>query len=102
MIGVIFQIQGTADMESGAQEIFGGKMILLLGPRQVGKTTLARQFSAAFPEQNIWLSGDDPGTVQVFQQASFSRLKAIIGNKIFVVIDEDQRIPGIGITLKII
>lgn len=84
------------------QRLFSGKTILLLGPRQVGKTTLARQLTASFPEQNLWLSGDDPETVQVLRQASLARLKALIGVKTFVVIDEAQRIPGIGITLKLL
>jgi len=84
------------------QRLFGGKTILLLGPRQVGKTTLARQLAASFPEQYLWLSGDDAETVQVLSQASLARLQALIGVKTFVVIDEAQRIPGIGITLKLL
>jgi predicted AAA+ superfamily ATPase len=84
------------------QRLFTGKTILLLGPRQVGKTTLARQLAASFPDQNLWLSGDDAETVQVLSQASLARLQALIGTKTFVVIDEAQRIPGIGVTLKLL
>ena len=84
------------------KRLFGGKTILILGPRQVGKTTIARQLSNLFPAQNLWLNGDDPETVQVLQKASLARLEALVGTKTFVVIDEAQRIPGIGTTLKLL
>ncbi len=83
------------------QRLFGGKIILLLGPRQVGKTTIARQVAASFDGQTAWFSGDDPETVQVFAQPSLSRLRAILGDRKLIVIDEAQRIPGIGTTLKL-
>lgn len=84
------------------QRLFGGKVILLLGPRQVGKTTLARQIMAGYPQQSLWLSGDDPQTVQVLRQPSLGRLKALVGAHTLVVVDEAQRIPGIGLTLKLL
>ena len=94
-------IQRTLE-EIVRSRLFSGKTILLLGPRQVGKTTLARRLANSFAEQHLWLSGDDPATVQVLSNASLARLQALIGAKIFVVIDEAQRIPGIGITLKLL
>lgn len=88
--------------QTARQRLFGGKTILLLGPRQVGKTTLARLLSNTYPAQNLWLNGDDPETAQVLQNASLARLKALVGAKTFVVIDEAQRIPSIGTTLKLL
>lgn len=84
------------------ERLFGGKTILILGPRQVGKTTLARKLSNLFPAQMLWLTGDDSETVQVLQKASLARLRALISNKTFIIIDEAQRIPGIGTTLKLL
>lgn len=84
------------------QRLFDGKVILILGPRQVGKTTLARQIMAEFPDQSLWLSGDDPETVQVLRQPSLSRLKSLIGSLTLIIVDEAQRIPGIGTTLKLL
>lgn len=98
----IFQSMITRTLEQSLrQRLFGGKTILILGPHQVGKTTLARRLSSLFPEQNLWLNGDDPETVLVLQKASLARLKALVGAKTFIVIDEAQRIPGIGTTLKL-
>ncbi|MEI6410555.1 MAG: ATP-binding protein [Bacteroidota bacterium] len=84
------------------QRLFSGKVILILGPRQVGKTTLARQIMAEYPDQSLWLSGDDPETVQVLRQPSLTRLQSLVGTKTLLVVDEAQRIPGIGITLKLL
>ncbi|MFN0216309.1 MAG: ATP-binding protein [Saprospiraceae bacterium] len=83
------------------QRLFGGKTILILGPRQVGKTTLARRLSNLYPDQILWLNGDDPETVQILQKASLSRLKSLVGTNKLIIIDEAQRIPGIGTTLKL-
>jgi hypothetical protein len=37
-----------------------GKVIILLGPRQVGKTTLSRQIADKSGMPSIWLNGDEP------------------------------------------
>lgn len=78
-----------------------GKAIILMGPRQVGKTTLLRTL---FPNTDdvLFLNGDELDVRQLFENVSATRLKAIIGNKKIVVIDEAQRIEDIGLRLKLI
>ncbi|GHS98159.1 ATPase [Bacteroidia bacterium] len=78
-----------------------GKAIILMGPRQVGKTTLIKSL---FPnnEDTLWLNGDDPDVNLLFENMSATRLQSIIGNKKLVVIDEAQRISDIGVRLKLI
>src|SRR5512136_1048775 len=84
------------------QERIGkGKVILLLGPRQSGKTTLIRMIAADSGLDTLWLSGDEPDTRQLLSEATSTRLRAIFGGKKLVVIDEAQRIANIGITLKL-
>lgn len=78
-----------------------GKVILLLGPRQSGKTTLVRMIAAQSGLDPLWLSGDEPDTRGLLAEATSTRLKAIIGSKRLVIIDEAQRISNIGITLKL-
>lgn len=83
--------------------LFGGKTIVILGPRQVGKTTLARQLVTTQPEALVlWLTGDDPETRLLLTNASLGRLRALIHHHKIVVVDEAQRISGIGLTLKLI
>ena len=71
------------------------KAIVLLGARQVGKTTLLKRI---FSENKnvLWLNGDEKDIQDLFLNASSSRLKAFFGKKRTVIIDEAQRIPDIG------
>ncbi len=79
---------------------FRGKALILLGPRQVGKTTLIRHLLRQ--EAHLFLNGDDPAIRNLLTGVSESRLKTIIGRHRFIYIDEAQRIPEIGLTLKLI
>jgi predicted AAA+ superfamily ATPase len=79
---------------------FKGKAIILLGPRQVGKTTLIQELLKE--QEHLFLNGDDPAIREMLDGASTVKLKSIIGNHKIVFIDEAQRIANIGITLKLI
>ena len=76
-----------------------GKVILLFGPRQAGKTTLVRTLAADSGLDTLWLSGDEPDTRGLLTDVTSTRLKALVGGKLLVIIDEAQRIPNIGLTL---
>lgn len=78
-----------------------GKIILLLGPRQSGKTTLARMITANSELDALWLSGDESDTRVLLSDTTSTRLKALFGAKRLVIIDEAQRIANIGVTLKL-
>ena len=79
-----------------------GKAIVVLGARQVGKTTLLRHILNAQELPYLWLNGDEPDVQALFQNASTDRLKIFFGNASIIVIDEAQRIPDIGLRLKLI
>lgn len=86
--------------QSILEKFFKGKAIILLGPRQVGKTTLIQELLNKKP--HLFLNGDDPAIREILEGVSASKLKSIIGKHDIVYIDEAQRISDIGITLKII
>lgn len=79
---------------------FKGKAILILGPRQVGKTTLLKTILDG--KAYLFLNGDDPDTRQLLEGAGSFALKQIIGEHTLVFIDEAQRIERVGLTLKLI
>lgn len=81
-------------------KMHGGKTILLIGARQVGKTTLVKQLLKG--KEYLFLDGDDPGIIALLDRPDMQRIRDVIGEAKIVFIDEAQRIPGIGITLKII
>lgn len=78
-----------------------GKAIVLLGARQVGKTTLLRTLFRDSQEV-LWLNGDELDVQGLFATISATRLRAIFGKKKTIVIDEAQRISDIGLRLKLI
>ena len=89
------------DLEEEINKRFGkGKAILLIGPRQVGKTTLFNKLLEN--RQHLFLSGDDPTVRKLLTNPNIEQLKNIIGNYNVVFIDEAQRIDNIGLTLKLI
>ena len=77
------------------------KVIIVLGPRQVGKTTLLQQYCEE-EEEYLFLDGDTIEDRQVLQDASLDQLRRVIGRHKTVFIDEAQRIRNIGLTAKII
>ena len=81
-------------------KISSGKAIIILGPRQVGKTTLIKNILDR--KDYLFLDGDDPTVRNLLTNPNTEQLKSIIGNNKIVFIDEAQRIENIGITLKII
>ncbi|WP_396602544.1 ATP-binding protein [Algibacter sp. R77976] len=88
-------------LKSQIEDRFGkGKAILLIGPRQVGKTTLIH--SIIEHKSHLFLNGDDPTVRTILKSANTEQLKSIIGEHTILFIDEAQRIENIGLTLKII
>lgn len=79
-----------------------GKAIILIGPRQAGKTTLIKKICPFNSENTIWLSGDDSNDNARLKHSSIATLKTLIGNNRFLIIDEAQRIENIGLTIKLI
>lgn len=88
--------------ENIEKRLFKGKAILIYGPRQAGKTTLLNKLLDNRPEKVLRLNGDEHDTSELFQKPNASRLKSIIGAHEILFIDEAQRIPNIGLGIKII
>ena len=76
------------------------KAIILLGPRQVGKTTLIQNL---VKNTNVLkLNGDDPQTRLQLSNANFNFLKNLVAEYDTIFIDEAQRIENIGLAIKLI
>lgn len=81
--------------------LFKGKAIVLFGPRQVGKTTLLTALLARQTVRSLHLNGDEADVRGLLSETTSVRLKNIVAGYRIVFIDEAQRIPGIGLTLKL-
>jgi uncharacterized protein len=78
------------------------KIILVYGPRQSGKTTLARDVLAAIPGNKLEINADDIDYAEVFSSRSLRKMRQIVEGIDVLFIDEAQRISDIGLNLKIL
>ena len=77
------------------------KAIIIMGARQVGKSTLLDKMLSGHGDV-LWLNGDDPDTQMLFQGITSTRLRTLLAAYRIVVIDEAQRISDVGLRLKLI
>lgn len=79
-----------------------GKVVVLYGPRQVGKTTLLNQLKneLASKETILFLNGEDRLTKSRLTNRTAENLKSFIGPASLLILDEAQHIPEIGWSLK--
>lgn len=76
------------------------KVILLFGVRQIGKTTLCKLL--AEKRGGLYINGDNAKYHSVLGSMNTDTMKELIGNYKLIIIDEAQRVPNIGIALKLI
>lgn len=87
--------------ENITARLFKGKVIIVLGARQVGKTTLIENILSEQDYPIIELNGDEADVRELLGSTTSTRLRAIVGKNKIVFIDEAQRISNIGLTLKL-
>lgn len=90
------------NIESDIKEkLFKGKVIIVYGPRQCGKTTMIAHICKSYGDDVLWLNADVINVRDTLSDMSAQKWLSVIGNKKIVVIDEAQRIPNIGLSMKI-
>ncbi len=95
MIMIIRELQKTIE-----ERLFQGKAIIVIGARQVGKSTLFRQITEAREEKVLSLNCDESEVKMLLSNANAAQLEMLIADNKIVVIDEAQRINNIGLVLK--
>jgi len=83
------------------KDCFKGKIIVLLGARQVGKSTLIKMLPFDKEIETLWLDGENADVHLLLENTNSERLKQLAGNHKVVVIDEAQKINAIGRILKL-
>ncbi len=88
-------------LPSVEERLFKGKVITVVGARQVGKSTLFRHIIEQYGSDDVLqLNCDDPEVRALLSEIPAPRMKMLVGQNRMVVIDEAQRVEGIGLTLK--
>jgi uncharacterized protein len=81
---------------------FKGKVMMLLGARQAGKTTLLKALQTEFKGNTLWLNADEGDVRLQFNNAvTSSQLLQMFGQAQLIIIDEAQLINDIGLKLKL-
>ena len=83
-------------------KISAGKVVLLFGPRRVGKTMLIGEILKNFTGKTLVLNGEDANALALLSERSISNYQNLLSNTDLLIIDEAQNIPEIGKVLKLI
>lgn len=78
------------------------KVVVIYGPRQVGKTTLLNNYLKHTTYKYRLDSGENIRVAEILSSQDFSKLREYAGNYELLVIDEAQKIPNVGMGLKIL
>lgn len=82
--------------------LYKGKAVIVVGPRQVGKTTLLRMLTADTDREVLVWNCDEPDVRKKLNEPTSTELGAETANADLILIDEAQRVKNIGITLKLL
>lgn len=78
------------------------KVLVIYGPRRVGKTTLIKQYLKKTRLSYRLENGENLMVQRVLSSQDFALIKDFVGNHELLVFDEAQYIPNVGLGLKII
>jgi hypothetical protein len=92
----------TRELKEKLINRFGkGKVIIIIGPRQVGKSILLRELQKEMNQQTLFINCDEPDLRLVLENVTSTQLKSLVGNNTLIMIDEAQKVANIGETLKL-
>jgi len=91
-------------LENLKKKMKSHKVVVIYGPRRCGKTTLLKKFLDGLPknEKSLYVNGEDIFVREYLSSESIVKLTEFIGDNKILTIDEAQKIPNIGINLKLI
>ena len=79
-----------------------GKVVVVYGPRRVGKTTLVRRYAQQYDPEALVVTGEDISVREYLESQSLARLKAFVGRRRTLIVDEAQYVRNIGLNLKLL
>ncbi len=78
------------------------KVVVVYGARQVGKTTLVREVLKGYNGKVLEINADESPFQEALSSRDFEKLSGLASGHDLLFLDEAQRIPDIGINLKIL
>ena len=89
-------------LENLKDKIKPGTVVVIYGPRRVGKTTLVKKFIESVNEKVLLVNGDDIVAREYLESQSIEKLRDFVGNFPILIVDEAQYVRQIGLNLKLI
>ncbi len=91
-----------AQLSRLAHLVTPGKVVLVYGPRRVGKTTLIKRYIQDHDSDALLVTGEDIVVREYLESQSLAKLTAFVGRRRTLIIDEAQHIRQIGLNLKLL
>ena len=85
-----------------ARAVASGKVVVLYGPRRVGKTTLIRRYVREHCPDAMVVTGEDVAVRDYLESQSIAKLREFVGDRRTLVVDEAQHVRDIGLNLKLL
>ena len=79
-----------------------GKVVVVYGPRRVGKTTLVRRYVQRYEPDALVVTGEDITVREYLESQSLAKLKSFVGGRRTLIVDEAQYVRQIGLNLKLL
>ena len=79
-----------------------GKVVVVYGPRRVGKTTLIRRYVRQYDRDAFVVTGEDVTVREYLESQSLAKLRAFVGGRRTLIVDEAQYVRQIGLNLKLL
>ena len=92
-------IKRSFDIESSLEK---GKVVIIYGPRQIGKTTLIEEFKNTTKLKTLNTTGENIRIKTIFENGVLDEILAFVEGYELLIIDEAQTIKNIGFALKLL
>jgi predicted AAA+ superfamily ATPase len=83
-------------------KIEAGKVLVIYGARQVGKSSLVKKYLESVTEKYLFFNGEDVNVSAIFSSMDLKILNETIGDTNLIIVDEAQVVPNIGTSLKLL
>ena len=85
-----------------ARSVAPNRAVVVYGPRRVGKTTLLRQYMRQQDPDALLVSGEDVDVREYLESQSVAKLRALVGRRTTLIVDEAQHVRQVGLNLKLL
>ena len=91
-----------AQMARLKRSVAPGRVVVVYGPRRVGKTTLVRRYAQRHDRDALVVTGEDIAVREYLESQSLAKLRAFVGRRQTLIVDEAQYVRQVGLNLKLL